>query len=149
MSEKLIDIEFERLCILFEKKSKESQNKGFYPDSYPRNGIYFKNWVAKSLESFGWKVRTLPASGDQGIDVIAELNNKSVGVGIQCKLYSNTVGNKAVQECLAGKSFYKLDYGVVITNSSYTPSAKELASKTEIQILNIHDIPQLKTLLGI
>ena len=45
--------------------------------------------------------------------------------------------------------FYKLDYDILITNSSYIPSANELAAKIEIQILNVYDIPQLKIILGI
>ena len=60
---------------------------------------------------------------------------------IKCKLYSDTVGNKAVQDCLSGKYYYELDFAAVLTNSTYTKSAAELANKTDVQLLHIGDIP--------
>ena len=132
---------FKKLCKLIDDVRSENEQKGFDASNYPDDGHEFEKWVALSLEKFGWKAFRSPGSGDQGIDVLADLND--VSLGLQCKLYSGTVGNKAVQECLAGKGYYKLDHAVVITNSSYTRSAKELAEKTGIHLLGISDIPRL------
>ena len=69
------------------------------------------------------KVQVTKASGDQGIDIIA---TKGKNYGIQCKYYSGAVGNKAVQEAYAGSKFYGCDVAVVMTNNTFTKSAKEL-----------------------
>ena len=141
----IIDEEYSNLCKEIKKKKNENKNKGFDGSSYPEDPYEFEKWVASSMEMFGWKAFVSPGSGDQGIDVLANLNGLSLGV--QCKLYSGTVGNKAVQECLAGKGYYGLDHAVVMTNSTYTKSAKELAAKTKILLLGVSDIPRLYEIL--
>lgn len=103
---------------------------GFDLSSMPINGLDFEHWVASSLSKFGWKVKVTQGSGDQGVDVIAELNGKTLG--IQCKRYAGSVGNKAVQETYAGMKHFGLDYAAVLTNATYTKSAKELAASTNV-----------------
>lgn len=83
---------------------------------------------------------------DQGVDVIAEKNG--LRVAIQCKLYSKPVGNKAVQEIAAGKVHQQAHYGAVVTNGSFTISAKELAATNGIRLLHYTDLPQLESILG-
>jgi len=108
-----------------ENENKEASRNGFYPDTIPENGHDFENWTADALSKFGWTAKATQGSGDHGIDVIAD--KKDLSVGIQCKLYSGSVGNKAVQEVLAGITHFGLDRGVVITNAKYTKSAVALA----------------------
>ena len=48
-------------------------------------------------------VEVTRGSGDQGIDIIAYKDG--VKYGIQCKCYSQNIGNKAVQEALPAKPF--------------------------------------------
>ena len=70
------------------------------------------------------------SSGDFGADVIAFKNE--IRYAIQCKNYSSSLGNTPVQEVNAGKTFYKCHVGVVMTNSTFTPGANELAHATGI-----------------
>ncbi|MFC3179359.1 restriction endonuclease [Cypionkella sinensis] len=70
---------------------------------YPLNGHEFEHWVAAKLKFYGWKAEVTRGSGDQGVDVIAVRLGKQVG--IQCKRFSGSVGNGAVQEAIAGKHF--------------------------------------------
>ena len=104
----------------------------------------FESVCAEALEENGWKTQLTKASGDQGVDVIASKPGKRVA--IQCKLYSNTVGNKAVQEALAGKSFINADFACVVTNALFTRSAKELASTTGVLLLHFEQLGELDTL---
>lgn len=46
---------------------------------------------------------------------------------LQCKKYSSPVGNGAVQEVHAGKGFLGADISVVVSDATFTKSAKELA----------------------
>jgi HJR/Mrr/RecB family endonuclease len=69
-------------------------------------------------------------SGDQGVDLIVTKNN--IKIGVQTKCYSGTVGNKAIQEIVAGVIHHQLHQGIVITNNFFTPSAIELAKTNDI-----------------
>lgn len=106
----------------------------------------FEAFCAESLRGCGWGVRLTPLSRDQGVDVIAEKNG--VRVVLQCKMYSNPVGNKAVQEVAAGRIHQQAHFGAVVTNNTYTTSAKELANTNGIRLLHYTDLSQLEHILG-
>jgi len=93
-------------------------------------GREFEAFVSELFTKMGFRTEITKASGDQGIDVIAQ--NDKTKIGIQAKCYSGTVGNAAVQEVVAGLSFYNCDKGIVITNNYFTESAKELAGANNI-----------------
>jgi restriction system protein len=111
----------------------------------PDNGIDFEYWVADRLKDYGWETQVTQGSGDQGVDVVA--NQAGIRIAVQCKLYQGSVGNKSVQETLAGMSFFDLDRGVVVSTGKYTRSACELAAKNKILLLAPEDIPYMLRLL--
>ena len=95
------------------------------------NGIQYERSCAKYLSTLGYKNITLTkASGDQGIDIIATKGN--LKYGFQCKYYSGTVGNDAVQQAFSGIAYYKLDKAVVITNSDFSSGARKLAEEADV-----------------
>ena len=61
-------------------------------------------------------------------------------VFLQCKKYSNPVGNKAVQEANAGKGFEGAEVAAVVTNNTYTPSARQLASAIGVYLLHYSEL---------
>lgn len=79
------------------------------------------------------------ASGDQGVDLVVTLNGGRK-LAVQCKLYSQPVGNEAVQEVYAGKSFYNCDMAIVVTNSSFTKAAFELAEPLDVELLHHNEL---------
>jgi restriction system protein len=119
-------------------------SSSFNPNEIPTDGVDFEKWIADGLRKFGWNAEITAASGDQGVDVIAEKNGMKVG--IQCKLYSGSVGNKAVQEIIAAKHFYMFHHCAVVTNSSYTSSAKSLAQSANVKLLSHYDLPNFDKL---
>lgn len=95
------------------------------------DGREFEQFCADLLHNNGFSnVEVTRGSGDQGIDVLA--TKDFVKYGFQCKCYSSDVGNKAVQEALAGKTYYGCHVAVVLTNRYFTPAAKELAEQTGV-----------------
>ena len=88
-----------------------------------------------------WVANVTQQSGDQGVDVIAEFDDNKVA--IQCKLYSSPVGNKAVQEVFAAMQHIGASHSVVVTNNTYTRSAKELANTTGVLLLHHEDLKTL------
>ena len=112
------------------------------PSNLPQDGLEFEAWVAQKFKDCGWIARATQGSGDQGIDVIAHKDD--ISIGVQCKLYTGSVGNGAIQEAFAGMKHFGLDHAAVITNSSYTKSAKELANSTGVMLLGPDDISTLR-----
>ncbi|EKQ8001606.1 restriction endonuclease [Raoultella ornithinolytica] len=105
----------------------------------------YECYCADVLNSNGWDARTTPGSGDQGVDVIAEKNGLTVA--LQCKKYSNPVGNAAVQEVVSGKDYWGADIAVVITNSTYTPSARALAKVHNVHLLHHEQLTELDQII--
>ncbi|MDM8271573.1 restriction endonuclease [Thermophilibacter provencensis] len=96
-------------------------------------GYEFERLCARLLEANRYKkVEVTSGSGDQGVDILCEKDR--VTYAIQCKRYDSLVGNKAVQEVTAGRQFYHCNVGVVMTNSDFTASAKELAEATGVAL---------------
>lgn len=100
--------------------------------------LEFERRCSEFLKMCGWRSRTTKASGDQGADIVA--TKDGITVVCQCKRYSKSVGNKAVQEVFAAKTFYNAQRGAVITNAGYTKSAIELAGKTGIELFHFSDL---------
>ena len=102
----------------------------------------FERKCAELLKKYGWDAITTKKSGDQGADIIAIKNGKSVA--IQCKLHSKPVGNKAVQEALSGKLFNSVGYAAVVASNGFTYSAKQLAQKTDVILLTSSSLSKLE-----
>lgn len=101
--------------------------------------VFLKQQIENAFPSYS--VELTPASGDQGADLI--VSTPSSMIAIQVKHYASSVGNAAVQEIFAAKSFYQADDCMVICNSSYTPSAKLLAARTGVLLANETDFLQI------
>lgn len=96
-------------------------------------GHQFEAYCASLLSSNGFEnVSITPGSGDQGVDVLAEKDG--IRYAIQCKNYATKLSNTPVQEVSTGKLFYNCHVAVVMTNSTLTPSAMELAKATNVLV---------------
>ncbi len=112
------------------------------------NGEAFEAWLEHLLRSSGinsvWRT---PATGDQGADLIVEMGHRRIA--IQAKQYVDPVGNSAVQEVFAAQRFYGATEGWVISSSTFTPAAAELARRAGVHLVDgprLLNLPQL--LLG-
>lgn len=103
------------------------------------SGIEFENYLAGLLKSNGFTdISGTPKTGDQGADLIAKKNGKTII--IQAKRYDSAVGNKAVQEVVGAIRYYHGDEGWVITNSTFTKSARELAHINNVRLIDGADL---------
>ena len=95
------------------------------------SGTAFEEYIAELFQNRGYSATVTPKAKDYGIDVIVW--NDIVKIGIQCKICnSDHLRLKTVQEVIAGVRYYKLDKGMVITNSIFTSSIIKLAKATNI-----------------
>lgn len=98
------------------------------------DGNKYEKRVASYLRDKGFKHVTITkTSGDYGVDIIA--NKHFHKYAVQCKYYSKPVGIAAVQQVVAGMAYYECDRAMVITNSSFTRQAIQLAEHNNVELL--------------
>lgn len=112
----------------------------------PSDGIDFEHWCADKIEQQGWAVRVSKCSGDQGVDIEAIKDDKTVA--IQCKRYSQPIGNKAVQEAYSGMAHYNAHLACVIGTGGFTPQALELARSTGVILIDAENVSEFTCLVS-
>lgn len=105
------------------------------------SGADFEIYCEDRLKRLGWSVHRKGGVGDQGVDLIARRNNTVVA--IQCKRYATPIGNHAIQQVEAGRQFEEAHYAAVVSNTSYTRSAQQLASKLNVLLLHHSELDML------
>jgi restriction system protein len=88
-------------------------------------GLDFESYIASLLRIKGYKHIRLTEKYDYGIDIIAKKDG--IKWGIQVKRYSGLVKADAVRQVVTALKKYHCDRAVVISNSSYSQVARELA----------------------
>lgn len=131
---------------IFDKQNKIYLDKQYLKDlTTPKNnlkttltdidlmsGREFEIFIAELFQKLGYTTKVTPESNDQGIDVLAI--KRETTIAIQAKCYSGVVGNHAIMEAVAGKAYYSADKCMVVTNSTFTKRAKELAAKNNVTL---------------
>jgi hypothetical protein len=115
-------------CEQLTKLLHDKRHNLLYTDWRSLRGIAFENFLADVFRVLGFHVEMTKASGDQGVDLIVT-KGQGRRIAVQAKGYGKSVGNKAVQEALAGMRFYQCPECAVITNSKFTSGALALAVK--------------------
>lgn len=90
------------------------------------DGFQFEHYVAGLLQYQGFtNIQVTQARGDYGIDVIAVKDGQRWAV--QSKRYSKPVAQEAIREAVAGAVYYQCQRSMVVTTSSFTKHARDLA----------------------
>ncbi len=110
-----------------------------------KKGIRFENQCMEILKQNGWKVKETPNTGDQGVDLIASIDN--LRICIQCKNHKKVIGNKAVQEISAGRLYWKGTHAVLVSISGFTKSAQKLARANKVRLINDCELKDLENLI--
>lgn len=96
-------------------------------------GVEFERYLAALLHKMGYSGIRLTEKFDYGIDIIA----KKDGIiwGIQAKRYNNPVKVDAVRQAYAGLKRYNCDQAMVITNSTFSKPAYEIAKDNDVVLI--------------
>jgi len=105
------------------------------------DGREFEIFIAELYKHMGYSVKVTPATSDQGADLIIERFDEKTA--IQAKRYNGNVGNSAVQEVVAAKSYYNCDKAMIVTNSFFTNSAEQLARCNNVELIDRNRLEQL------
>jgi hypothetical protein len=101
-------------------------------------GVDFEQYTINLFKCAGIEVHDTPKSNDYGADLVVMYNDiKFAG---QCKYYSKAVGVKAVQEIIGSLNYYQAQYGMVITNDTFTQQAKNLANTNNVLLIDEKEI---------
>jgi HJR/Mrr/RecB family endonuclease len=130
---------YQRLQSVFQSQSRRRELLA--RDWRSLRGIPFEVFLKEVFEELGRVVEATPASGDQGVDLIVSWAGTKVAV--QAKGYADSVGNGAIQEVYAGMAFYGCQRCIVVTNSTFTAAAQELAARISCVLVDRGRIPDL------
>jgi len=97
-------------------------------------GLEFERYVAKLLKIRGYNNIRLTEEYDYGIDIIAIKDGATWG--IQVKRYSGLVKANAVRQVVTALKKYNCDRAMVISNSTYSEVAKDLARSNECVLID-------------
>lgn len=106
----------------------------------------YETSISNAFSNLGWIAFQTKGSGDQGADVIIEKHGYKFVV--QCKLYNQPVGNKAVQEVSSAQAYYEAVGAVVVTNNDYTKSARQLAESQNVWLLHDSQLAEWNNLMN-
>jgi restriction system protein len=137
-SSTLVELIFDRVSQWASEDNSGSEQNRFDPNMSPMD---YERFCAERFAAAGWSTRLTKSSGDQGVDIICEANQRRLVV--QCKLYSGSVGNAAVQEVIAAREYEYADLAAVVSNAPFTASAKELASAANVFLLHHDEIARV------
>ncbi|QKZ04851.1 restriction endonuclease [Pseudomonas eucalypticola] len=98
------------------------------------DGFQFEAFLVEIFQTIGFDVKETKKTADQGADLFVSRFGKNMV--IQAKNYTGAVGNAAVQQAISAKAFYGCDEAMVVTNSYYTKSAKELATTAGVRLID-------------
>jgi restriction system protein len=98
------------------------------------DGFQFEAFLVEIFQTIGFDVKETKKTADQGADLFVTRFGKNMV--IQAKNYTGSVGNAAVQQAISAKAFYGCDEAMVVTNSYYTKSAKELAATAGVRLVD-------------
>lgn len=98
------------------------------------SSLEFEYYVAMLLRSNGYHNVSLTEKYDLGVDIIAEIDG--VRWGVQVKHYSGLVKASAVRQVVTGLKLYGCDRAMVVTNSTYSATARRLAAGNDCVLID-------------
>jgi len=120
----------------------------YTPEQIARmTGVEFENYLMRVLKECGCTGSGTPKTGDKGADVIARLPPDRTII-IQAKRSGAPVGNRAVQEVAAALAYYRGTEAWVVSNSSFTAAARELAQSNRVRLIGGADLRLVAQFIG-
>ena len=95
------------------------------------NPYQFENYVVDIFYKDGYRITKTPKSGDFGVDFIARKDNRKIAVQVKRYKTGNKVGVQDLNQVIGGRNYYNCDTAMMVTTSSMTYSAWELANNTD------------------
>ena len=98
------------------------------------SGHEFEKLCALIFTKMNYLVEQTKATHDHGADLVISKNQ--ILYAVQCKKYSRTLSNTAIQEVVASMNIYNCSKSMVITNSAFSKSAIKLAKSNDVVLID-------------
>ncbi len=98
------------------------------------DGHKFEEFVQSLMRKEGYDVTRSKLSADQGADLVAIKDGRRYVVQVKKRTLTERISNKAVQEVVASKEIYDCNDAIVVTNTFYHKSARELANANNVEL---------------
>lgn len=95
----------------------------------------FENFLAEAFVHLGYIVDRTGRSDDQGVDLIVSRDARRIAVQAQGQP-EQSVDKDAVQQAHAGMGFYNCHAAAVVTNATFTPSARAFAERLGCRLID-------------
>lgn len=142
----IIDTKLQQKCQAYKEKVYEYER---YVEKSKRDfwinlsGYEFEREVAKLFERQGCKAYVTKKSGDGGVDIVLEKNNRKVAV--QCKHHVAPVGPNYIRELIGVTASQGYSACIFVSLNGYTKAAENEAkqSRVTIELLSLNDLIKL------
>lgn len=108
---------------------------------------HFEQFIADIWqERQGWNTEVMDAGPDQGLDVIGEPPGGGSKTAVQCKRYAegNKVSSEKIQQYASLRQQWSdVDAVTIVTTSSFTRDAEELAGRLDVKCIDGDDLVRL------
>jgi len=122
---KICDSCFEKNQEEHVKKSDTEDNSNLKEDEYELD-------LSKIFKRLGYEILDIPISEYHGVDFI--LSNDEEKIVVQVKQYNGKITDFSVHEILTAKEYYKADKARIVTNSSFSSGAVDLAVRNNVDL---------------
>lgn len=106
----------------------------------------FEEFISDIWERQGWKTEVTRGAGDKGIDIIAKMDHPIEQTHlIQAKRYAagNKVSSPEIQQYSSLRKQEDADSVIVITTSSFTAQASELANSLNVKLVDSDELCEI------
>ncbi|MBI5492764.1 MAG: restriction endonuclease [Deltaproteobacteria bacterium] len=111
------------------------------------NGLDFERQVHALLKKMGFEAEVTKASGDGGVDIIAQSKDHIISgrYVIQCKDWSKPVGEPPIRDLYGVVTAENANKGILITTSIFTAPALKFAEGKPLELIDGTKFNQLLT----
>jgi hypothetical protein len=106
------------------------------------NGKTLVTFLEQVFQEHGYTVESTGKMGQTGIDLVVVRDGARVAVQVK-GLQASTVDAAVVQQTDAGRGRFQCRRAAVITNAQFLPSARQLADKLGVRLVDAGEIPDL------
>ncbi len=124
-----------------ERKRQEAlrQQKEFWRSL---TGIQFETEIASLFEKLGYEVTLTRGSGDEGVDLYLNKNDK-ISV-VQCKAHKKPVAPSVVRDLYGTMLHNRADEAILVTLAGFTLGVKNFVEGKPIELMSLSDIIKLQ-----
>ena len=119
--------------LLFEAWEARRLSRSGMPEIDRMDGPTFERRLAALFRAQGFQTEVVGGRGDYGADLVLVKGGRKTVVQAKC-WRKKAVGIKAVQEAVGARGHYGADDAMVVTNSNFTPNARNLAQSNNITL---------------